>query len=77
MLLEVELFDDVLVVSEAPVVSFCSPSSEQANRMMINKVTIKFLCVIFMNKLCWQSNVSLKKLTYILFYVNLQQNLLF
>ena len=41
MLLEVELFDDVVVALEAPVVSFCSPSSEQANRIRINKVTIK------------------------------------
>ena len=40
MLLEVELFDDVEVVLEAPVVSFCSPSSEQAKRIRINKVTI-------------------------------------
>ena len=47
MLLEVELFDDAVVVFEDPDVSFCSPLSEQAKRIKMNKVTIKFLFVIF------------------------------
>ena len=50
MLLEVELFDDAVVVFEDPDVSFCSPLSEQAKRIKMNKVTIKFLFVIFFNK---------------------------
>ena len=47
MLFEVELFDYAVFVFEEPDVSFCSPLSEQAKRIKMNKVRIKFLFVIF------------------------------